>query len=106
MESKENSRYRADIVEKLVAQNPELKKEEIEQMLDLIIVEMSTGLSCGDRIEIRGFGSMSIRNRKANDSKRNPRSGAKVMVGDRPAIYFRPSKSFITKLNATPANNN
>lgn len=100
----ESTKYRADIVKELKKTHPDMELDQLERIVDLILEEMSTGLSCGDRVEIRGFGSMSIRNRSAGTA-RNPRNGASVTVGDRAALYFRPSRQFIETLNNPDAAN-
>lgn len=94
----DNTKYRADIVKELKKAHPDMELEQLEQVVDLILEEMATGLSCGDRVEIRGFGSMSIRKREAKTA-RNPRNGASVNVGDRAALYFRPSRQFSDLIN-------
>lgn len=91
-------RVKKDIQNLLERLHPDVSPDQLEKILEVILEEVSIGLSLGDRLEIRGFGSMSIRKRESG-VVRNPRSGASVTVGDRAALYFRPSRDFIQALN-------
>jgi integration host factor subunit beta len=53
-----------------------------------ILDEMAKCLSEGDRIEIRGFGSFEINQRNARIA-RNPRTGEKVLVPEKPVPHFK-----------------
>jgi len=50
---------------------------------------MSSALEKGERIEIRGFGSFSVRQMKAKQG-RNPKTGETVQVAQRSSIHFKP----------------
>jgi len=52
----------------------------------------------GDRVELRGFGAFSLRNRSARLA-RNPRTGEQVKVDDRNSIYYRAGKALREYLN-------
>ena len=53
---------------------------------------------CGDRIELRGLGSMVVKKRAARIAK-NPRNDHKIEVGDKGSLSFRPSKELIKRFN-------
>jgi integration host factor subunit beta len=55
-------------------------------------------LRSGDKIEIRGFGSFRIRQRKPRTG-RNPKTGAKVDVPAKRVPYFKPSKELRDLVN-------
>ena len=76
-----------------------LDQAHVEKALDVILDEMSTALVCGDRIEIRGFGSMNVRKREKSIA-RNPKNGESVATNDRGFLYFRASKDLIKSLNS------
>jgi integration host factor subunit beta len=59
---------------------------------------MSEVLSAGQRIEIRGFGSFSIRYR-APRLGRNPKTGTKVALASRFVPHFKPGKDLRDKVN-------
>ena len=58
----------------------------------MMLEHMAACLSGGGRIEIRGFGSFSLRFRRARLG-RNPRTGAPVSLPGRYAPYFKPGKN-------------
>jgi integration host factor subunit beta len=55
-------------------------------------------LARGGRIEIRGFGSFTIKHREARTG-RNPRTGATVEVSPKVIPYFRIGKLLHARLN-------
>ena len=61
------------------------------QILDAVLNAMTDALSRGERIEIRGFGTFSIRVRKTRVA-RNPATGGKFEVPAKRVLYFRASK--------------
>jgi integration host factor subunit beta len=91
------------LIEKVLASDTNLSSEAVERALDVVLDEISTGLICGDRVEIRGFGSLVVRKRGGGVA-RNPKNGEKVSVKDRGSLYFRASKDLIKDLNVKTAN--
>ena len=53
---------------------------------------MTESLVHGDRVEIRGFGSFSVRTRKARQTK-NPKTGKVMKIPARKTLHFAMSKS-------------
>lgn len=58
---------------------------------------MVSALRAGDGVELRGFGSFRLRNRKARIG-RNPRSGASIKVPSKRVVYFKLGKELRSKL--------
>lgn len=94
-----------DLIEKIAQKNKELSHGEIGEAVDVMLGEISTALVCGDRIELRGFGSLVVRTRKKGLA-RNPKSGAKVEVEERGSLYFRASRDLVKQLNKEYSNDN
>ncbi len=65
---------RSELLQSLAADNPELRPEEVEQVVDIFFDEITTRLAEGGRVELRGFGTFSTRQRDARTG-RNPRTG-------------------------------
>ena len=65
---------------------------------ELILKAIKETLEKGERIEVRGFGSLSIRTRKPIRG-RNPNSGEAIELSERKVPYFRASKKLNQKLN-------
>ncbi len=59
---------------------------------------MLESLQKGEKVELRGFGSLRVRTRRERIC-RNPKTGAKVNVPARKAAYFKPGKALKDKLN-------
>ena len=81
-----------DLVEKTTDNLKGYLKKDIGKAVDIITETMSESLDQGDRIEIRGFGSFSIRNRKARQTK-NPKTGKIMDIPPRKTLHFAMSKS-------------
>jgi integration host factor subunit beta len=89
---------RSELVKKLEAENPELKTEEVERILDLFFNQIIQRLADGGRIELRGFGAFSTRDRDPRKG-RNPRTGDSVDVPSKRVPYFKPGKEVREQLN-------
>jgi integration host factor subunit beta len=55
----------------------------------------------GDRVELRGFGTFTVRKRSARDG-RNPRNGALVAVTEKKLPHFKSGKEMRERLNQLP----
>jgi integration host factor subunit beta len=81
-----------DLVEKTSDSLEGYLKKDISRAVDIIIETMSESLDQGDRVEIRGFGSFSVRTRKARLTK-NPKTGKIMDIPPRKTLHFAMSKS-------------
>ena len=90
---------RSELLQSLTDENPELRPEEVEQVVDLFFDEIAQRLSEGGRVELRGFGTFSTRQRDARTG-RNPRTGDSVTVPAKKVPYFKPGKEMRERLNA------
>src|SRR5579864_6762649 len=88
------------IIDKLSELNPDLGPEMLEKAMHTMLDEISLALICGDRVELRGFGSLIVRKRLSSEA-RNPKSGQKVQVDDHGSLYFRASRKLIDVLNGS-----
>jgi len=93
------------ILAKLLELNEDVAPEKMEQAINTSFDEMAVALVCYDRVELRGFGSLIVRRRDSGEA-RNPKSGVRVQVSDRGALYFRASKQLVKRLNTAPLNDN
>lgn len=89
---------RSELIKKLETENLELKTEEIEKIVDLFFGEIIQRLADGGRVELRGFGAFSTRDRSPRQG-RNPRTGASVEVPSKRVPYFKPGKEVRERLN-------
>jgi integration host factor subunit beta len=92
---------KADLVEE-VTQLGDLTRRDGEVIVETIFESVIQALRSGDKIEIRGFGSFRIRQRKPRVG-RNPKTGAKVDVPAKSVPYFKPSKELRDLVNPKSA---
>ena len=90
---------RSELVELIKEQCPYLESKEVENSINLFFSEIITGLTSGQRVELRGFGSLSVKSR-APRVARNPRTGEKVELGSRLLPYFKPGKELNILINS------
>ena len=81
-----------DLIEIIAKEQDQLPYRDIELSVKTIIESMVNSLKKGERIEIRGFGSFSLRYRKPRVG-RNPKSGQSVNIEERYVPHFKPGKN-------------
>lgn len=89
---------KSELVQKLAEENPHLFQRDIENIVNTILDEISDNLAQGGRVELRGFGAFSVKNRSARIG-RNPRTGEKVSVSEKYVPQFRTGKEIRDRLN-------
>src|ERR687892_2578126 len=80
-----------DLIDEVNKRFPHLSRRDSEVIINAIFDSMVDALAQGDRIEIRGFGSFVVKQRRARQG-RNPKSGAFVAVGARRVPFFKVGK--------------
>ena len=70
---------KSQLVKKLLSKNPHLIQKDVENITSLVFERINSTLENDGRVEIRGFGSLSVRKRKSKNG-RNPRTGESVFV--------------------------
>jgi len=81
-----------DLVDEITNNLDGFLKKDISQAVDIILDTMADSLDEGQRVEIRGFGSFSVRQRKARQTK-NPKTGKIMDIPPRKTLHFTMSKS-------------
>ncbi len=80
-----------DLVDK-VSGELSLQKQDVSHAVDIMLETMANALVDDRRIELRGYGSFSVRSRKPRATK-NPRTGAMMNIPKRKTLHFTMSKS-------------
>ncbi len=83
---------RSDLIDGLAARFGNLKQNDIDFAANTILDAMGDALFAGRRMEIRGFGSFSMKQRQGR-IRRNPRNGNSVTVPERRVVHFKPGKA-------------
>jgi integration host factor subunit beta len=89
---------RSELIKTLGKRYPHLYSGHVGRIVETIFDEITSALARGDRIELRGFGSFSARQRKAHRNQ-NPKTGEPLHGGKKRAPYFRAGKELRQLLN-------
>jgi integration host factor subunit beta len=89
---------KSDLVSRTWHQTPHLYLHDVEKIVDAIFDEIIASLARGKRIELRGFGTFSVKIHEARTG-RNPRTGALVPVPKRAHPHFKTGKEMKERLN-------
>src|SRR3954468_19831175 len=92
------SMIKSELVQRIATQNPHLYQRDVENIVNAVLGEITTALSRGDRVELRGFGAFSVKKRPAREG-RNPRTGARVSVDKKAVPFFKTGKEMRERLN-------
>ena len=74
-----------------IANSTGLTKVEVEAVINESYIEIINALSKNENIELRGFGSFSVKHRMPKKA-RNPRTGDPIFLPERYVPVFKPSK--------------
>ena len=89
---------KSELIARLAEANPHLYQRDVERIVTTIFEEITAALARGDRVELRGFGALSVKRRDSRVG-RNPRTGEAVDVAAKFIPYFKTGKQLRDKLN-------
>lgn len=89
---------RSDLIARLAQLHPQLQLKDTDLAVKVILDTMSTTLSKGGRVEIRGFGSFGL-NYKPPRQGRNPKTGDKVKVPAKYVPHFKAGKELRNRVD-------
>lgn len=89
---------KSELVQRLAEHNPHLTLREVEKIVTTIFDKITDTLSDGGRVELRGFGAFSVKQRDARRG-RNPRTGETVFVEAKKMPFFKTGKALRERLN-------
>jgi DNA-binding protein HU-beta len=82
---------KADLIDN-VAQEFELSKRQVGEIVDMLLDEITTALQNGEKVQLIPFGSFVVRQRKRREG-RNPKTGEKLIIAARKVPAFSAGKS-------------
>lgn len=88
---------RADLAEAVV-EKVGLPRNESQELVELVLSEISTTLADGESVKLSSFGSFGIRE-KGERIGRNPKTGEEVPITPRRVLVFRPSNIMKDRIN-------
>ena len=89
---------KSELVTKLANQYPNILRRDIEKIISIIFDEISDALRRGENIEIRGFGTYKVVERKARQG-RNPKNYESIQIPAKKGIKWKMSKTLFNRLN-------
>ncbi|MBL6929415.1 MAG: integration host factor subunit beta [Rhodospirillales bacterium] len=89
---------KSELIARLAEANPHLYHRDVERIVTTIFEEITASLADGDRVELRGFGAFSVKERGSRVG-RNPRTGDSVSVPAKFIPYFKTGKQLRQILN-------
>lgn len=91
-----------EIIEELTKRYPSFTHREATTIVNAMVEAMTDSLARGQRIEVRGFGSFGVKNRRERQG-RNPKTGAAVRVAAKRIPFFRAGKELRLDINLNGA---
>lgn len=88
---------RADLAEAVV-RKVGLPRNESQELVELVLSEISGSLARGEQVKLSSFGSFGIR-QKGERMGRNPKTGEEVPITPRKVLVFRPSNIMKERIN-------
>ena len=89
---------RAELIAELTISNLNLRVADVELIVTTIFDQITAALARGERVELRGFGAFTVKQRSARIG-RNPRSGELVSVTEKTKPFFKAGKEMRDRLN-------
>lgn len=90
---------KSELVEQLAEGQVGINRKEAELIVNTIFDSIGDALVDGDRVEIRGFGSFSVRERDAREA-RNPKSGEVVRIPAKKTPFFKTGKELRARVDS------
>jgi integration host factor subunit beta len=91
---------KSELILRIGELNPHLYHRDVERIVTTIFEEITNALAKRDRVELRGFGAFSVKQRDARKG-RNPRTGETVAVDQKVVPFFKTGKELRDRLNAS-----
>lgn len=89
---------KSELIQKIAEENPHLFQRDVERIVSTIFDEIIEAMAAGNRVELRGFGAFSVKQRDARQG-RNPRTGDAVAVDEKHVPFFKTGKLLRDRLN-------
>jgi integration host factor subunit beta len=89
---------KSELIQQIAEDNLHLYQRDVERIVSTLFEEITAALARGDRVELRGFGAFSVKQRDARMG-RNPRTGAAVPVPAKTVPFFKAGKELRERMN-------
>ena len=92
---------KSELIARLAVKNPHLTAKDVGRIVDTIFDAIANAMARGDRVELRDFGTFSVRQREPRQG-RNPRTGEAVAVVAKGIPFFKMGKKIRRMINGQP----
>lgn len=89
---------KSELIEKVVQAHVTINLKVSELVVNTVFDSIEEALTLGDKVEIRGFGSFTIRERIGREA-RNPKSGEVVNIPSKKTPFFKTGKELKERVN-------
>jgi integration host factor subunit beta len=89
---------KSELIQEIAIKHPHLFHRDVERIVNTIFDEITGAMADGNRVELRGFGAFSVKQRDARQG-RNPRTGEPVKVEAKRVPFFKTGKELRMHLN-------
>ena len=90
-----------NLIEEIARLYPRYSRREAEVMVNTVFDSVAEALRQNERIEIRGFGSFIVKQRRAREG-RNPKTGEQVSVAAKRVPFFKVGKELRLRVDGQP----
>ena len=81
---------KTDLIE-VISKQSRISRVDAKQLIEIILEEISSAITSGNGVEVRGFGVFYKRHRKGRIGI-NPKTGEKTEVSEKFVPFFKPGK--------------
>lgn len=89
---------KSELIERLALKNGILSQRDSETIVNIVFDSISEALNKGEKVEIRGFGSFTVRERDGREA-RNPKTGEIVRIPAKKTPFFKTGKELRERVN-------
>ena len=89
---------KSELITDIARSQPQLSEHDVELAVNSILACVNSALANGERVEIRGFGSMNLHYRSPRLG-RNPKTGEKVQLPEKYVPHFKPGAGLRQRVN-------
>ena len=90
---------KSELILKITKKNSFLYQKDIHRIIDTLFDSVTKALNNDDRVELRGFGTFSTKQRNARIG-RNPKTGEPVAIPHKKMPFFKMGKSMKERINS------
>ena len=90
---------KSDLVD-AIAEKTGVPKAQAQTIVEEVFEQIATALSKSDKIDLRGFGTFSVKDSAARTG-RNPQTGAPIQIPARRVPGFKPGKELKERVEAS-----